>query len=387
VSDLFDIYDEASKADENPYEPLGLLRNPFRSAEPQPGKNPLYTGHIETELKLVRSWLRDVQMNDVRQPLSLVGTIGSGKTALLTAIEAGIKGWPASEKTEVFRYNLPDIGMSKPNLGALLIGSIERMAVDGVGNVPDKTLRLVWGVVRSRRPIPAGGRLTDVLERLRRASAGEQQQELVHLFSRWIERNALTPAQAHRLGLHRRIDWEGEVVPVAAELLKVARKCEVIRTVFILVDQLEDLFTSNVTPLRRARILTDLRGLIDEIDAGAPIGLLLSWSPDVHTGLQDGQVEAQLQQQYEALFSRMQRNRVDIPYLTRDDVNQFTAKWLKPAIEEVGQDPRQPKPAALAESAWNAMKDESALFPGGKTTPREFLTYLSREVDRRVGLA
>lgn len=387
MSDLFDIIHTSGTAAENPYSKIGFTRNPFRAPDPGEAPPPLYSGHIEAELQQIRQWLKSVHVDNVRQPLSLVGTIGSGKTALLAAVERSIRAWPADQRAEVFRFNLPDIGMSRPNLGALLISAIERMGVPAVSVAPDQSLRVVWGIVQSSEPLDGSGRLTPVFNRIRGAS-GEEKAELARLLSRWLERSPLTPAQANRLGLHRRIDWEGEVVAVAGELLRMAARCRVIKTVFLLVDQLEDLFTSNVTALRRARILTDLRGLIDEIDAGAPIGLVLSWSPDVRAGVKpEGEVEAQLQRQYEALFSRMERVRVNIPFLSRDRAAPFAEEWLKPARAESGADPtKQPDARALAEAAWSSLRSENALFPGDKITPREFLTHLSREVDRRAGI-
>jgi hypothetical protein len=247
----------------------------------------------------------------------------------------------------------------------------------------------VWAIV-SAAPFPTQlrGSLAIALRHIQGKPQGERQ-ELAAIVSRWLQRFPLTPAQASRVGLRPRIDWEGELVPVVADLLRAAVGTGMLRTLFLLIDQLEDLFTPTFSELRRARILTDLRGLVDEIEADAPVGLLLAWTPDFGTsaGRPRGRVETLFQSKYEALYSRMERRRVDLPLLGHEHAKPFADEWVNAAKEEPGFDPdRQPGITEVAQAAWSRLERTQGLFPGGKATPREFLASLADEVDRLAGL-
>ena len=87
----------------------------------------------------------------------------------------------------------------------------------------------------------------------------------------------MSRARVQASGLTRRIDWEGDLIPILADLLRFARECGILRTLFFLVDHIEDLFRPSFSMVRRSRLLTDLKALVDEVDRDAPIGLLLAW--------------------------------------------------------------------------------------------------------------
>jgi hypothetical protein len=149
---------------------------------------------------------------------------------------------------------------------------------------------------------------------------------------------------------------------------------------FLFIDQLEDLFSKGLTPVRRSRVLTDLRALIDIVDGGAPIGLLLSWAPGF---------DAEIRTQYPAVYTRLARRRVELPLLERRYAASFTDVWMKGQQDKPGYHPsKQPSAADLSEKAWDALRAKGRLLPPGeKATPRDFLLALANEADRRVGLA
>jgi hypothetical protein len=286
---------------------------------------------------------------------------------------------------------LSDTGYARASVGGFLIAAFERMSLGGRPPSPD-ILPLVWSVITvtdfsatPKGPLSAALRLaweTPLTERPERA----------RLISRWLQRSPLTPTEAMRVGLHRRIDWEGELIRTAAEFLRLARELEVLRTFFLFVDQLEDLFGRGFSDLRRARILSDLRSLVDEIDAGAPIGLMLAWTPDFSEGGRmagSRSVEMEFKEKYEALFARMQRRRVNLPLLSSDHAEPFAKKWIEALRDEPGfEEDKQPSAAELAVAAWGVLERGRTLLPGApkRATPRDLLRALGDEVDRRAGL-
>ena len=96
-------------------------------------------------------------------------------------------------------------------------------------------------------------------------------------------------------------------------------------------------------------------------------------------------MEDQLKRRYNALYSRMQRDRVDINLLSHEDAEPFAQKWVEDANREPGVRPdEQPLVSELVNRAWVALRGENLLFPGGKFTPRDLLATLASEVDGRV---
>jgi hypothetical protein len=269
---------------------------------------------------------------------------------------------------------LGDAGYKNASVGGLLIAALERLRLPGP-RPPEGVLDLVWAIANSKSfQTTSRGLLTAAFERAREKDVTQG----AMLISRWLQRTPLTPVQGQRMGLARRIDWEGELIPIAAELFSLARHCGVLSTFFFFIDQIEELFRPNFSELRRARLLTDLRGLVDEIDAGAPVGLLLAWTPDV---------EQQFQLKYDALFGRMKRRRVDLPQLPFEHALGFAKSWVEACRDEGGFDPRrQPPLDQVVQGAWARLKKNRMLFPGDVSTPRDCLTTLAEEIDHRAGL-
>ena len=154
--------------------------------------------------------------------------------------------------------------------------------------------------------------------------------------SRWLYREPLTPKQSETVALHGRLDYEGQLPDILCDLLSVATEVGVIKKLFFMVDQLEDLFTPNYSLLRQSRILTDLRTLIDKQDSGTPLAMILSWSTDVDAPdwrrLPD-HVGREIQQRYSALHSRITRELVVINKLREIHATGFAQKYIDPLGE------------------------------------------------------
>lgn len=393
MTDVLDIFGAADgPPTANAYAALGYPRNPFRptSEAEAAGVTPFYEGHITDELRQIRDWLADVHQRGIRQPMALVGNIGAGKSRILRRLQGLLASQPTSEGVWTDTVLLSDTGYARASVGGFLISAFERMSPGGRPPSPD-ILPLVWAVVSVREFTATPRGPLGVSLRLASESPAERP-ERARLISRWLQRSPLTPTQAASVGLHRRIDWEGELIRTAAELLRLARDLGVLRTFFLFVDQLEDLFGRAFSDLRRARILSDLRSLVDEIDTDAPIGLMLAWTPDFNEGGRiagSKTVDAEFREKYEALFARMQRRRVDLPLLTLQNAEPFAERWIESLRPEPGFDGgKQPSTADLAASAWANLERSRTLLPGNprRATPRDLLRSLANEVDRRAGL-
>lgn len=376
--------DEKGSGAENPYGRIGYDRNPFRpvggDAAPQ---QPLYTGHIKEELAEIQRWARDVHENHQMQPLSLVGSLGTGKTTILRVLKARLSAWPPSERVFVHSVLLSDTGYAHVSVGAMLMSALER-AMEGIAvDAPDEILGIVWALIQAAEiPDLTSGPLGKAIKKAR-GTSDERRRALAVDISQWLRRLPLSPARARESGLGRSIDWEGELVGVTAELLTLAQKAGVLRTLFLFVDQIEELFRATFSELRRARILTDLRSLVDSIDEGAPIGLLLAWAPESDTPLQ---------KKYEALYARLQRRRLQLPLLTEEHAEPFAKVWIEaldaPPAPERAIKARRPELNAIVKGAWTRLYKQRQLMPSASqlAAPRELLRELANEVDERAGL-
>jgi hypothetical protein len=381
MSGQYDFFGVSTTATDNPYERIGFSRNPFRPVNAEgSARPPFYKAHLVTQLNDIQRWIQDVHDERNMWPFALVGSVGTGKTTILRTLELGLQSWPASKRVAVQTVLLTDTGFTRLSVGAMLVHGLEK-AMDHLSAVgdqrPEDVLPIVWGTICAPRfPEQASGPLGNALKKAR-ALDGDARVALARDISNWIRRLPMTPARMRESGLARTIDWEGELVGVVAEMLRFAYRAEVITTFFVFIDQIEELFGSTISDLRRSRILTDLRTLVDEIEVGAPIGLLLSWTPES---------DEKLSKKYEALASRLRRRQVDLPKLSRGDASPFAQVWID-ALGDSSNHRNRPSAESIATRAWSELHRQRGLFDGGeKATPRDWLTALGNEVDRLAGI-
>lgn len=391
TTDMFDIFGVEEQTDiQSRYHRIGYPFNPFRerTSEHKDDSGPFYTSHIEEQLQEIQNWIRAVHQQGERQPLSLTGNIGAGKTRILNYLQRRLSRMPGNQKIFAEIIALSDTGFTRPSVGGLLLTAIERLPLPSTENVPQGVLPLAWAVVTSQEFSADGHGLVSSALRIAHQATGKERITLVQIFTRWLQRDNLSASEARMLGLYRKIDWEGELLRYLAELLRMARSAGVVTTCFIFIDQLEDLFRPTFSELRRSRLLTDLRGLIDEIDAGTPIGLILSWTPDFSTtGSSIHVVEMQFKSKYEALFSRMERRRINLPLLREADGVPFATKWIESLANLDGYNPKdQPDVTLLVSAAWELLRRDRKMLPGrgGSATPRDLLAALANVVDLRL---
>ncbi len=379
MTSLLNLFGGATSGPDNPYARLGFPLNPFRPshADILSGQAPFYRSYVETELTEVDRWIGDVHRNAQRQPLSVVGNIGAGKTQLIGRVAHLLRQQPLEEKIAVDSLVLSDAGYGKISVGSWLMMSLERLPLPWLKPTSwnPNIMPLLQHLAQAPN-LPSAGRMARTLTKIRQQPSTERA-ELVQYLATWLGRGALTDSQARRLGLLKRVDWEGELIPIVGELLTLARTTSILGTFFLFIDQLEDLFGKGVTPVRRSRVLTDLRALIDVIDAGAPIGLVLSWTPNFDT---------LTLAHYPALHSRLARKRVNLPLLSPADADGFARTWIEALVGRPEYNPaQQPAVRDLAQAAWTALRSERLLYPpGDKATPRDYLTALAKQVDQRA---
>jgi hypothetical protein len=262
----------------------------------------------------------------------------------------------------------------------MLISALESAMGAIADSAPSEVLPIVWAVILANKgPASTTGPLGAAITKAR-GEIGDQQRALAVDISHWLKRLPLTPARARESGLARAIDWEGELVGVVAELLTFAHQAGVLNTFFFFVDQIEELFRPTFSELRRARLLTDLRSLVDSIDEGAPIGLLLAWAPES---------DDSLQKKYEALYARLQRRRIDLPLLTEEHAEPFAKVWVDALSGHESRNKKyRPKLDELVKGAWSRLYNQRQLMPSAqqKTDPRTLLKALAEEVDERAGV-
>jgi hypothetical protein len=366
----------------SPYENVGFSINPFRPTEAdiRSGNVPFFDEYIAAQLVQISQWVDDVHVNEQRHPIALVGNIGVGKTLIIGRLVHLLRE-RVDEKIAVDSLILSDAGYGRISVGSWLVMALERLNFPWLPTpepLPPDVLPVLYHL--AQQPSVTGpGRIARALEHIRMQSDAERTNLVRHLTT-WIKRGAITDAQSRKLGLGRRLDWEGELIPVVGEILMMARQTDILGTFFLFIDQLEDLFSKGLTAVRRSRVLTDLRALIDIIDGGAPIGLLLSWAPSF---------DAEIRVQYPAVYTRLARRRVDLPLLELKHAPGFTKAWMVGQKKGAGYNPsKQPSSDDLSMSAWDSLRRKKLLFPPGeKATPRDFLAALADEIDRRAGLS
>lgn len=360
-------------------ERLGYPRNPFALTDEDVLRPPFYSDHIERELRAIGEWTKGA-LSGQRLPLSIVGSIGVGKSRVLTMLRDALLT-QALPGIVVDKIAITDGGYGKASLGALLVTSLERARVSGAEPPPDNVIGLVWSIVHAPRRVDGTTPLRQALAKAQTGIDGVGGRRMAAAISKWLTRSPLGPAEAAEVGLQRRIDWEGALIPVVADLVTCAREVGRLNTYFLLLDQLEDLFTGAFSELRRSRLLTDLRGLMDQIDQGMPMALVLTFGPEI----QGQSTDAQIARSYAALASRIERKKVDLALFERQHAERFAQKY----VERLAQDPlfnksKQPSISDLVNEAWDRLKRTKSVAVTGKTTPRDLLRALENVVADRA---
>jgi len=336
---------------------LGLTRNPF----PESGVlgEAIYTDHMPDVFRKLTQWLQEVVNADLRAsrgPFALEGTIGAGKTHLLAQIERDVNETNTPGIT-VVRENLVNAGGGRLLLSTLF-GSNLRLGEIAATVLEDPELQTALDSLPSASPI-------------RFTLEAEPSAETLAL---WLRGSPLTRKQLQAVG-GRTLDGEGERLRAVIHLLRVSASLGHTRVVLFLLDQLEDLERKEeVTALRRARFLTDLRIFIDEGLEGAPVALCTAWNTEGQAFMRT------LEKQYPALASRLD-NRATVPGLPQSHLIPFAQAYLKKAYESV--------PAAKRRLQMDA-KTASTLMgglhqlPGGDLAPREWLDALRQWAEREA---
>lgn len=342
---------------------LGLAKNPF----PESGVHGRvsYVAHMPEVVAKTTHWLQETarkRVGEPRGPFALEGNIGAGKTHLLAAMEQTLKGLAG---VTVVRESLVNAGGGRLLLSTLFGTNLKlgEIASD-VLLAPDLDVAIVN--LPSASPI-------------REAFAKRPDAETVAL---WLRGSTLSRNQLQRVG-GRNLDSEGERLRAVIHLLRLAASVgdAKIRIVVLLLDQLEDLERkSEITPLRRARFLTDLRIFIDEGLEGAPIALCTAWNTE------GTKFMASVRSQYPALASRLD-NRVVVPALPQAHLIPFAQAYLDEAYASASQTEVSPmgqrKLSIDAKVAGNLSSSIMPL-PGGDVAPREWLAELRKWAEREA---
>lgn len=372
----------------DPFARFGLNENPFPAIGLDSGV--LYHDHVARELGQIQAWINDVDKATDPQrerptavrPLAIFGSLGVGKTHLLSYLEQGLRRNPL---TPVLRKGLADEGMTRLVLADLFLRYLPhadegeepgtgllRKLVDAARS-NDQTKDRMRGALRDGSPV----RLPFF------AAVDADEPDAVVWLSRWLRREYTTPTQRSKLGLSGVLQSEGEAVRAVADLVRLAHAAGVVRAWFVFIDQLEELWRPNViTPTRRARFLTDLRHLVDEALEGAPIALLLAWNTTVEADRMSGppDVRNRLETDYRALLQRL-GTPVDLPMLRKEDLWPFAARYLDAAGVRADSSSERAKLFASLQQATDAITRERVADGTAGLAPRKVLAAWRTKAD------
>lgn len=375
------------------WEALGFEANPF----PESGisTDVAYNEHQADEIRRINDWLLGAVSGEAKQfaPLLIKGSIGVGKTHVLHRIQRVVEEYGATDcpgKVGVSYGVVTGLGARNLLVGNLLLEALSA-PLPGHDHLDEATTELpilqeILTALRAVQPgrlrgIPRTSPLQGPLGKLLQAgAAGPARDEAERLFTSWLRGRDLSRTALEKLGAQRRLEGEGEAVRAYAHLLHLAREVLEFRAWILLIDQLEDLWINEeVTPLRRARFLTDLRLLIDEGLEGAPIAMVLAWNTEVPaTGRGSIDVEKRVQAEYRSLYARFPPP-IDLPMLpSAEHARSFAVQYI-----EAGRSRRpEAKPEMIA-----ALKNDVATILarvpesahgriGARVVPRAWLRAL-----------
>ncbi len=365
---------------------FGLDRNPFEPHDDEDG--PFYTGHLESVVSELGDWVQNGLSSEAVTPLTLRGTIGSGKTRILRALQTGLDrtSVSASSRPKVLVYHamLNKAGYTRPNVSAFLLTAIEQYRSQDP-DAPASVLPLLWDVAKVGVEDTGEGLVAARISRIN-GLPEDQKREFLGLLSMYLRGGSVSHTKGQLIGLYGKLDGEGTLVESLVDFLKVARSAGVISKLFLFIDQLEDLMRPSFSELRRARILEDLRTLIDYCDQGAPVALIMSWSPELDYADKNW-VERTMEQQYMAFFSRARRRMVQVPLLSLIQVPDFAKTYCDWAVgrsqsgnqNTASYDYRRIEEIAL--KATFSLRDKGTA-KGDEVVPRDVLKALKDEYDK-----
>jgi hypothetical protein len=198
-----------------------------------------------------------------------------------------------------------------------------------------------------KHPLKALPRTSPLRAPLKKILLASNQGEVEQLFSSWLMRRDLTRSALEQLGAHGRLEGEGEAVRAYSHVFRLARTALGFQVWIMLLDQIEDLWNNKeVTPLKRARFLTDLRTLVDEGLEGAPIVPVLAWNTEVSIAgkVSAIDIEEKVASEYRALSARLPKP-IDLPMLL---INKHAYNFAASYVEAVGSARSDSKTQMLA---------------------------------------
>lgn len=363
------------------YGRLGFSRNPFVPMDDDDADGPFYDDHLKDQLEAINSWAKSCLEGNT-QPLAIKGTIGAGKTRVIKALRKALHDVRNDQRICIEHVFLNRAGYARPNIAGFVLNALESLDpvwVGGLESCPKPVMPFVWALALSEVPAEGNCLVGKYVGRLQSSMAKAHDAEVL---SRWLRRDSISSSQGRNLGLVGRIDAEGQQVHVLADLLKVGASVGVLSKLFLFIDQLEDLMRPSYSELRKSRMLEDIRSLMDYVGSGSPIGLLLSWSPEIdyrdYPGFEPD-VDEMLEARYPAFYSRARRNVVQLELLTLRDAIKFAKVYSDRAVLAK----KNPDVTDIALAAWRRLGTEG-LLSGDSATPRDFLTALAKEVDSRL---
>ena len=380
------VFGPTKAATNNRYQALGFKRNPFVPQDDDETEGPFYTKHLTSQVAMLLEWASESLEKNV-PALALKGTIGAGKTRVLRALKHSLMAARIENKIHVEHVFLNRAGYSRPNVAGFILGALETFKPDwSLANCPTcpiTVMPIVWAIAHSDLP-PKSSRLVGIyMTKLQQSNDKEHNSEVL---TRWFRRDSISASQGRSFGIIGRLDAEGTHILILSDLLRVAKECGVLNKLFLFVDQLEDLMRPSYSELRKSRILEDLRSLIDYIDEGAPIGLILSWSPEIDYGnyvFRMTNVDQILETTYMAFYSRARRKMVQLDNLGLTHAPEFAEQYAEFAKVDANA---SVSVNDIVVHAWTNLK-ETGLISAERATPRDFLKALQDEVDKRAPVA
>ncbi len=312
------------------WETLGFITNPFPDSGIATTVD--YNEHQIDEILRINTWLNETMVGEKEQfgPLLIKGSIGVGKTHVLKRIEHAVTEMGAQRapgKMGASYHTITGLGAKNLTLSMLMLEALRTPPAGADNSSQGVELPLVGEIYQALRK----GDGTSSLNALPRTSPlrapfgkilntpadSETRTQREQDVLSWLTRRDVPKPTLARIGVSGRLEGEGEAIRAYTHLFRLAREVLQFHAWIMLIDQVEDLWrSSEITPVKRARFLTDLRTLVDECLEGAPIPVILAWNTQVIAPgrVEETQVEDKFQAEYRSLYSRLPHP-IDLPML------------------------------------------------------------------------